>query len=49
MFDSGSGSSMGQAAWQAGAELGLALGAPDCELLGPGWKLQAHKQVLKSE
>jgi hypothetical protein len=49
MFDSGAGSSVGQPAWQAAAELGLALGDPDCELLGPGWKLQAHKQVLKSE
>jgi hypothetical protein len=50
MSDHGAGSSScGQQAWQAGAAAGLALGEPDCELLGPGWSLQAHKQVLKSE
>ncbi|KAF6261005.1 protein-L-isoaspartate O-methyltransferase-domain-containing protein [Scenedesmus sp. NREL 46B-D3] len=38
----------GRQAWQAGAELGLALGEPDCELLGPGWKLAAHQQLLKA-
>lgn len=24
-------------------------GQPDCQLIGPGWKLWAHKQVLKGE
>lgn len=46
--DTGSSSAVKQV-WQAGAAAGLVLGEPDCELLGPGWSLQAHKQVLKSE
>lgn len=45
--DTGSSSAVKQV-WQAGAAAGLVLGEPDCELLGPGWSLQAHKQVLKS-
>jgi hypothetical protein len=50
MCEHGGGSSPPSAeAWQAGAALGLSLGPPDCELVGPGWSLQAHKHVLKSE
>lgn len=40
-------SSSTQPLWLAASQVGLQLGEPDCELLGPGWKLQAHKQVLK--